>query len=51
MKITRSFEKMYNLFEIIFADGAATYEVNNDISISNINLEKCDSNKRVCRII
>ena len=51
MKITRSFEKMYNLFEIIFADGAETYEVNNDISISNINLEKCDSNKLVCRII
>jgi len=50
LKITRSFEKMYNLFEIIFADGENTNEENND-SGSNINLEKFDAIKRDCRII
>jgi regulator of RNase E activity RraA len=44
LKITRSFEKMYNLFEIIFADGENTNEENNDIG-SNINLEKFDAIK------
>ena len=50
MKITRSFEKMHNLFEIIFADREKTNEDYNDNG-SKINLEACDSINRFCRII
>jgi hypothetical protein len=51
MKITRSFEKMHNLFEIIFADRETiTNEEYNDMG-SKISIEKLVSNTRVCRII